>query len=191
LPRSTQRDDPADRARRLTSIIAAIAILSANRLVPRAATHCRQLKHIENFRLDRVIRLASPLRELDDSRVSSLQMSEGWRRSRSTYDRARPHAGLPRRRGAPGRSRADVDRDVHRSRGYTGISEELGDGVVAVLAEYLEAVSTAVLNRGGTIDKVHRRRVMAFGARRWRTNGMPSTPARRLSNANACSPCSA
>ena len=47
----------------LTLLVAAIAILSANRLV--AAPLLRiadQLKHIEEFRLDRVIRLASTLR---------------------------------------------------------------------------------------------------------------------------------
>jgi adenylate cyclase len=46
--------------------------------------------------------------------------------------------------------------------GFTGISEELGDRIVPVLAEYLEAVSTAVLNRGGTIDKFIGDGVMAF-----------------------------
>ena len=62
----------------LTVIVAAIAILSANRLV--AAPLLRiagQLKHIEDFRLDRVIRLASPLRELDDLSGVLLQMSRG------------------------------------------------------------------------------------------------------------------
>jgi adenylate cyclase len=37
--------------------------------------------------------------------------------------------------------------------GYTSISERLGDRVVPLLADYLEVVSTAVLGRGGTIDK--------------------------------------
>jgi adenylate cyclase len=46
--------------------------------------------------------------------------------------------------------------------GFTGISEELGDRVVPVLAEYLEAVSTAVLNHCGTIDKFIGDGVMAF-----------------------------
>jgi adenylate cyclase len=46
--------------------------------------------------------------------------------------------------------------------GFTGISEKLGDGVVPVLAEYLEAVSTAVLNSCGTIDKFIGDGVMAF-----------------------------
>jgi len=46
--------------------------------------------------------------------------------------------------------------------GFTGISERLGDHVVPVLAEYLEAVSTAVLNHRGTIDKFIGDGVMAF-----------------------------
>lgn len=46
--------------------------------------------------------------------------------------------------------------------GFTGISEELGSRVVPVLAEYLEAVSTAVLNHCGTIDKFLGDGVMAF-----------------------------
>src|SRR5439155_16772412 len=62
----------------LTLFIAAIAILSANRLV--AAPLLRiagQLKHIEEFRLDRIRRLPSPLRELDDLSGALLQMSRG------------------------------------------------------------------------------------------------------------------
>jgi adenylate cyclase len=46
--------------------------------------------------------------------------------------------------------------------GYTSLSERLGDRVVLVLAEYLEAVSAAVLGRGGTIDKFIGDGVMAF-----------------------------
>src|SRR5271169_2212679 len=46
--------------------------------------------------------------------------------------------------------------------GYTAISEQLGDDVVPLLAEYLEAVSTAVLNHSGTIDKFIGDGVMAF-----------------------------
>src|SRR5260370_13391887 len=46
--------------------------------------------------------------------------------------------------------------------GFTGISEELGDRVVPVLAEYLEAVSTAVLKHSGPIDKFIGDGAMAF-----------------------------
>ena len=62
----------------LTLMVAAIAILSANRLV--AAPLLRiagQLKHIQDFQLDRVVRLASPLREIDDLSGVLLQMSRG------------------------------------------------------------------------------------------------------------------
>ena len=46
--------------------------------------------------------------------------------------------------------------------GFTGISEKLGDRVVPVVAEYLEAVSAAVLYHRGTIDKFIGDGVMAF-----------------------------
>jgi adenylate cyclase len=46
--------------------------------------------------------------------------------------------------------------------GFTGISEELGSRVVPVLAEYLEAVSTAVSKYRGTIDKFIGDGVMAL-----------------------------
>jgi PIN domain nuclease of toxin-antitoxin system len=62
----------------LTLIIAGSAILSANRLVAVPLLRIAgQLKHIEDFRLDRVIRLASPSRELDNLSGVLLQMSRG------------------------------------------------------------------------------------------------------------------
>jgi len=62
----------------LTLTVAAIAILSANRLVAVPLLRIAgQLKHIEGFRLDRVRRLASPLRELDDLSGTLWQMSRG------------------------------------------------------------------------------------------------------------------
>jgi len=148
----------------LTVLVAAIAILSANRLV--AAPLLRiagQLKHIEDFRLDRVIRLSSPLRELDDLSGVLVQMSRGL----ASFQKYMPtelvrtlvSQGVEARPGGRQQTLTVMFTDVA---GFTGISEQLGDGVVAVLAEYLEAVSTAVLNRGGTIDKFIGDGVMAF-----------------------------
>jgi adenylate cyclase len=148
----------------LTSIIAAIAILSANRLV--AAPLLRiagQLKHIENFRLDRVIRLASPLRELDDLSGVLLQMSRGL----ASFQKYMPtelvrtlvSQGVEARPGGHQQTLTVMFTDVV---GFTGISEDLGDRVVPVLAQYLEAVSAAVLNHCGTIDKFIGDGVMAF-----------------------------
>src|SRR5271155_3047576 len=148
----------------LMLIVAAIAILSANRLV--AAPLLRiagQLKHIEAFRLDRVVRLASPLRELDDLSGALLQMSRGL----ASFQRYMPtelvrtlvSQGVEARPGGHQQTLTVIFTDIT---GFTGISEKLGDRVVPVLAEYLEAVSTAVLNHRGTIDKFIGDEVMAF-----------------------------
>jgi adenylate cyclase len=148
----------------LTLIIAAVAILSANRLV--AAPLLRiagQLKHIEEFRLNRVCRLFSPLRELDDLSAALLQMSRGL----ASFQKYMPtelvrtlvSRGIEARPGGQQQRLTVMFTDLA---GYTGISERLGDRVVSVLAEYLEAVSAAVLSRGGTIDKFIGDGVMAF-----------------------------
>jgi adenylate cyclase len=162
----------------LTVIVAAIAILSANRLV--AAPLLRiagQLKHIEDFRLDRVIRLTSPLRELDDLSSVLLQMSRGL----ASFQKYMPtelvrtlvSQGIEARPGGHQQTLTVMFTDVA---GFTGISEQLGDRVVPVLAEYLEAVSRAVLNHCGTIDKFIGDGVMAF----W---GAPAPSERHAANA--------
>jgi adenylate cyclase len=148
----------------LTMIVAAIAILLANRLL--AAPLLRiagQLKHIEDFRLDRVTRLTSPLRELDELSGVLLQMSRGL----ASFQKYMPtelvrtlvSQGVEARPGGHQQTLTVMFTDIA---GFTGISEELGDGVVPVLAEYLEAVSRAVLNHCGTIDKFIGDGVMAF-----------------------------
>jgi adenylate cyclase len=148
----------------LTLLIAAIAILSANRLV--AAPLLRiagQLKHIEEFRLERVQRLPSPLRELDDLSSALSQMSRGL----ASFQKYMPtelvrtlvSRGIEARPGGHQQTLTVMFTDLA---GYTSISERLGDRVVPLLAEYLEAVSTAVLSRSGTIDKFIGDGVMAF-----------------------------
>ncbi len=148
----------------LTLFIAAIAILSANRLV--AAPLLRiasQLKHIEEFRLDRVRRLPSPLRELDDLSGALLQMSRGL----ASFQKYMPtelvrtlvSRGVEARPGGHQQTLTVMFTDLA---GYTSISERLGDRIVPLLAEYLEAVSAAVLSHSGTIDKFIGDGVMAF-----------------------------
>ena len=148
----------------LTVIVAAIGILSANHLV--AAPLLRiagQLKHIEDFRLDRVVRLASPLRELDDLSGVLLQMSRGL----ASFQKYMPtelvrtlvSQGVEARPGGSQQTLTVMFTDVV---GFTGIAEDLGDRAVPVLARYLEAVSAAVLNHCGTIDKFIGDGVMAF-----------------------------
>jgi adenylate cyclase len=148
----------------LTLLVAGVAILSANRLVTAPLLRIAgQLKLIEAFRLDRVSRLASPLRELDDLSGALLQMSRGL----ASFQKYMPtdlvrtlvSRGVEARPGGQQQTLTVMFTDIV---GYTGISERLGDRVVPVLAEYLEAVSTAVLSRSGTIDKFIGDGVMAF-----------------------------
>jgi adenylate cyclase len=148
----------------LTLLIAAIAILSANRLV--AAPLLRiagQLKHIENFRLERVGRVTSPLRELDDLSAALLQMSRGLASFQKYIPtelvRTLVSRGVEARPGGQQQTLTVMFTDLA---GYTSISERLGDRVVPLLSEYLEVVSTAVLGRDGTIDKFIGDGVMAF-----------------------------
>jgi adenylate cyclase len=148
----------------LTLLIAAIAIFSANRLV--AAPLLRiagQLRHIEGFRLERVSRLASPLRELDDLSGTLVQMSKGL----ASFQKYMPtelvrtlvSRGVEARPGGHQQTLTVMFTDLA---GYTAISERLGDRIVPLLAQYLEVVSTAVVNRRGTIDKFIGDGVMAF-----------------------------
>jgi adenylate cyclase len=148
----------------LTLIVAVIAILLANRVL--AAPLLRiagQLKHIEDFRLDRVTRVASPLRELDDLSGVLLQMSRGL----ASFQKYMPtelvrtlvSQGVEARPGMHQQMLTVMFTDVA---GFTGIAEALGERVVLVLAEYLEMVSSAVLNHRGTIDKFIGDGVMAF-----------------------------
>ena len=148
----------------LTLLIAAVAILSANRLVAVPLLRIAgQLKDIEEFRLDRVGRLTSPLRELDQLSGALSQMSRGL----ASFQKYMPtelvrtlvSRGVEARPGGHQQRLTVMFTDLA---GYTSLSERLGDRVVLVLAEYLEAVSAAVLGRGGTIDKFIGDGVMAF-----------------------------
>lgn len=148
----------------LTVIVAVLASVSANGLL--AAPLLRiagQLKDIEDFRLDRIARLPSPLRELDDLSGVLLQMSRGL----ASFQKYMPtdlvrilvSQGIEARPGGHQETLTVMFTDIA---GFTGISEELGDRVVPVLADYLGLVSQAVLNHRGVIDKFIGDGVMAF-----------------------------
>ncbi len=148
----------------LTVVVALIAILSVNRLVGAPLLRIAgQLKHIGDFQLDRVSRVASPLRELDDLSSALLQMSRGLASFRKYMPtelvRTLVSQGIEARPGGQQQTLTVMFTDVT---GFTGIAEELGDRVVPVLGEYLKAVSAAVLQHYGTIDKFIGDGVMAF-----------------------------
>lgn len=148
----------------LTVLLAALALLAVNRLI--AAPMLRivsQLKHIESFDLAGITRIASPLRELDNLSAALMQMSRGL----ASFQKYIPTAlvrtlvsrGIEARPGGHEEVLTVLFTDIA---GFTGLSEQLGDDVVAVLTEYLELTSAAVLERNGTIDKFIGDAVMAF-----------------------------
>ena len=148
----------------LTLIVAALAFVWANRLVARPLLRIAgQLKLIEEFRLDRVTHVTSPLRELDDLSSALWQMSRGL----ASFQKYMPTElvrtlvthGVEARPGGRQQTLTVMFTDIA---GYTGICEQLGDDVVPLLAEYLEAVSVAVVDHHGTIDKFIGDGVMAF-----------------------------
>jgi adenylate cyclase len=148
----------------LTLGLAAIATAAANRLI--AAPLLRvagQLKHIESFRLDRISRLPAPLREIDDLSGALLQMSRGL----ASFQKFMP-ADLVRTLVAqgvearPGGQHQELTVMFGDMAGFTGLSEQLGEGIVDILTEFLETTSRIILAGNGTIDKFIGDAVMAF-----------------------------
>ncbi len=148
----------------LTLVMAIVAALIANRLVANPLGRIAgQLKFIESFRLDRITRMVSPLRELDDLSAALFRMKGGL----ASFQKYMPtelvrtlvSQGVEARPGGHHQKMTVLFTDVA---GFTSLSEKLGEDVVPVLTEYLELTSSAILERGGTIDKFIGDAVMAF-----------------------------
>jgi adenylate cyclase len=148
----------------LILVIAALAILSANRLIGAPLLRIvGQLKHIESFELDAITRMTSPLRELDNLSAALTQMSRGL----ASFQKYIPTAlvrtlvahGVEARPGGRQQVLTVLFTDIV---GFTGLSERLGDAIVPVLSDYLELASAAIATRNGTIDKFIGDAVMAF-----------------------------
>jgi adenylate cyclase len=148
----------------LTLVIAALAILSASRLIGAPLLRIvGQLKHIESFELDAITRMSSPLRELDNLSAALTQMSRGL----ASFQKYIPTAlvrtlvarGVEARPGGRQQVLTVLFTDIV---GFTGLSERLGDAIVPVLSDYLELASAAISTRNGTIDKFIGDAVMAF-----------------------------
>ena len=148
----------------MTLLIATIAVLSANRLIGAPLLRIvGQLRHIESFHLDNVVRLTLPLRELDNLSAALSQMSRGL----ASFEKYIPTAlvrtlvarGVEARPGGQQQVLTVLFTDIV---GFTGLSERLGDAIVPVLSEYLELVSAAISSHRGTIDKFIGDAVMAF-----------------------------
>lgn len=148
----------------LTLAMAGISAVLTNRLVVRPLSRIvRQLKHIENFRLDQVVRIPSRLREFDGLSTALLQMSRGL----ASFQKYMPtelvrtlvSRGIEAEPGGEQRSLTVMFTDLA---GFTSLSEMLGEDVVPVLSDYLETASSAVDAHRGTIDKFIGDAVMAF-----------------------------
>nr|UXE45908.1 hypothetical protein Hi04_10k_c5418_00031 [uncultured bacterium] len=140
------------------------AILLADWLLGRPLLRiARELRHIEGFRLDRIARVASPLRELDDLSAAMMQMAQGL----TSFQKYLPtelvrtlvSQGIEAKPGGQQQTLTVLFADLA---GFTSLSERLGAQVVPVLTRYLSSASDAIARESGTIDKFIGDAVMAF-----------------------------
>ncbi|HEX4570872.1 MAG TPA: cache domain-containing protein, partial [Dongiaceae bacterium] len=131
------------------------AILLADWLLGRPLIRiARELRHIEGFRLDRISRVASPLRELDDLSAAMMQMAQGL----TSFQKYLPtelvrtlvSQGIEAKPGGHQQSLTVLFADLA---GFTSLSERLGADVVPLLTRYLSGASDAIARESGTIDK--------------------------------------
>jgi adenylate cyclase len=148
----------------VTVLLAVAAVLAANRLIANPLLRvAAQLHHIESFRLERIVRVPSPLRELDDLSQVLVQVRAGL----ASFQKFIP-TDLVRTlvsqgvEAAPGGHHETLTIMFTDLVGFTALSERLGDRIVEPLTEYLETASQAVTARRGTIDKFIGDAVMAF-----------------------------
>jgi adenylate cyclase len=144
--------------------VTALAGLFANRLLAVPLLRITdQLKEIEDFHLERIGYFSSGLRELDDLSGVLQKMSKGLalfqKYMPTELVRTLVSQGVDPQPGGHHQFLTVMFTDIT---GYTGLSETLGDGVVAVLAEYLERTSRAIYDCDGVIDKFIGDGVMAF-----------------------------
>ncbi len=140
------------------------AILLADWLLGRPLLRiARELRHIEGFRLDRISRVSSPLRELDDLSAAMMQMAQGL----TSFQKYLPtelvrtlvSQGIEAKPGGQQETLTVLFADLA---GFTSLSERLGAEVVPVLTRYLSSASDAIARESGTIDKFIGDAVMAF-----------------------------
>ncbi|HXQ40437.1 MAG TPA: adenylate/guanylate cyclase domain-containing protein [Candidatus Udaeobacter sp.] len=162
IDRNTQRLLYGVAAFTLMMIVA--SILLADRLIGRPLIRIAgQLGNIESFHLDRIARVPSALRELDDLSGAIMQMARGL----TSFQKYLPtelvrtlvSQGIEAKPGGQQQTLTVLFSDLA---GFTTLSERLGPGIVPVLTAYLSAASKAIVEEKGTIDKFIGDAVMAF-----------------------------
>jgi len=147
-----------------TLLMIVASILLADRLIGRPLIRIAgQLGNIESFHLDRIARVPSALRELDDLSGAIMQMARGL----TSFQKYLPtelvrtlvSRGIEAKPGGEQQTLTVLFSDLA---GFTTLSERLGPEIVPVLTAYLSAVSRAIVEEKGTIDKFIGDAVMAF-----------------------------
>ena len=147
-----------------TLLMIVASILLADRLIGRPLIRIAgQLGNIESFHLDRIARVPSALRELDDLSGAIMQMARGL----TSFQKYLPtelvrtlvSRGIEAKPGGEQQTLTVLFSDLA---GFTTLSERLGPEIVPVLTAYLSAVSKAIVEEKGTIDKFIGDAVMAF-----------------------------
>jgi adenylate cyclase len=143
-----------------------------------------ELKHVEQFELQRVKRHPSHLIEIDNLSRNITDMARGLAAFRKYIpaDLVKMLVGqiVDPHPGGAVRPMTVMFSDVA---GFTGLSERLGDGIIPILSTYLDTMSREVNAHGGTIDKFIGDAVMAF----W---GAPATnPAHAVDACKAALAC--
>jgi adenylate cyclase len=147
-----------------TLVMLAVAILLADRLIGRPLIRVAgQLHNIEEFRLDQIRHVPSPLKELDNLSSALIQMAQGLTSFKKYLPtelvRTLVSQGIEARPGGEQQTLTVLFSDLA---GFTSLSERLGPGIVPVLTEFLSSASRAIVEQGGTIDKFIGDAVMAF-----------------------------
>ena len=147
-----------------TLVMVAAAILLADRLIGRPLIRVAgQLHNIEEFRLDQIRHVPSPLKELDNLSSALIQMAQGLTSFKKYLPtelvRTLVSQGIEARPGGEQQTLTVFFSDLA---GFTSLSERLGPGIVPVLTEFLSSASRAIVEQGGTIDKFIGDAVMAF-----------------------------
>ena len=140
-----------------------VALGARRFLADPVARVAEDLKLVERFELERIPRRHSRLREIDRLSEAIARMATGLadfgKFIPTELVRSLVASGI---RAEPGGERRDITVLFADLAGFTGLSERLGDQVVPIVSSFLELVSQAIEQEGGTIDKFIGDAVMAF-----------------------------
>jgi adenylate cyclase len=122
-----------------------------------------EIRHVENFALDRVRRHPSRLAEISSLSGAIAEMAAGLSSFRKFIPadlvRLLLSQGIEAKPGGAVQELTVMFIDVA---GFTGLSERMGDRVVPLLSDYLDLASEVIVANDGTIDKYIGDAVMAF-----------------------------